>query len=295
MSSDFLIQIIPFLLFLGSFVVGLYLKPKKGINRYGDKNQPQTSFLKSYNSTLKNFANFSGRTGRSEYFKFLLIFLIISILTGIITAIIQQDELKIFIKFLYGLHYFPFLAASVRRLHDTNRTGWWLLLNFTGIGAIITNVFLACPSSEDDNKNNIDLNIGRDEQKDAWEGAFWETENPLPVHAIIQIKYCDGKGQNSERIVTVRQFDSQFSGGMIIGHCHLRNATRTFRYDRIIECFDRETGEIILDIGSYLQKIYESSPSFSVNKLLETDYDTIRVLLYVGRADGSLRKPEKKS
>lgn len=148
--------------------------------------------------------------------------------------------------------------------------------------------------NEINNKHNEINSDQNGDQKDAWEGTFWESENPLPVHAIIQMKYCDGNGQNTERVVTVRQFDSQYSGGMIIGHCHLRNATRTFRYDRIIECFDRETGEIILDIGSYLQKIYESSPSFSVNKLLETDYDTIRVLLYVGRADGSLRKPEKK-
>jgi len=167
------------------------------------------------------------------------------------------------------------------------------LLSLTGIGVIVTNALLACRSSTDEHIAEVNSVINYKDKEDAWEGTFWETENPFPVHALLQIKYRDGNGQDTERVVTVRQFDNHYLGGMIIGHCHLRNATRTFRFDRIIECFDRKTGEFITDVGFFLQKIYESSPSFSIDKLLETDYDTVRVLLYVGRADGQLRKPEK--
>jgi len=108
---DYIQMLFPFSLIFGSFFIGLMLKPKKGFNRYGPSTQG-TTLLKSYLSTLRNFANFTGRTSRSEYFQFFFIFLIISMLTGGITVVIEQYELKIFIRFLYGLHFFLFLPQA---------------------------------------------------------------------------------------------------------------------------------------------------------------------------------------
>ncbi|MGN6424589.1 MAG: DUF805 domain-containing protein [Asticcacaulis sp.] len=55
------------------------------------------------------------------------------------------------IKFIVTLFFLlPSLAVGARRLHDINRTGWWLLLLLTGFGAIGLIVLLIWPSQKDD-------------------------------------------------------------------------------------------------------------------------------------------------
>ncbi len=73
----------------------------------------------------------------------------------------------------------------------------------------------------------------------------------------------------------------------------MRDATRTFRTDRIKRCIDEDTGEIISDVRAYLIKRYEESPERSRDKLVEDECDVLRVLLYLGKADGQLRAAEK--
>ena len=130
-------------------------------------------------------------------------------------------------------------------------------------------------------------------ESDAWEGTFWEASEPTPVDVVVLIDYTDANGLSTQRTVTVRQFDTEHLGGMFIGHCHLRNATRTFRADRITTCVDSETGEVISDVMAFLVQRYEKSPESSARKLLESEYDALRVLLYVGRSDGQFRQAER--
>lgn len=132
-----------------------------------------------------------------------------------------------------------------------------------------------------------------DIDKDNWEGSFWEVQEPFPVKATLRIEYEDGAGKKTERVVDIHQFGADLSGGLLIGHCRMRNATRTFRFDRIKKCVDDETGEIVDDIYSYLRAKYESSPEHARDKFYEDEYDTLRVLFYVGKADGQLRAAEK--
>jgi uncharacterized membrane protein YhaH (DUF805 family) len=50
------------------------------------------------------------------------------------------------------LTFFPSLAVSIRRLHDINKSGWWVLLMFTLIG-IIPLIYWAClPSNMNENR-----------------------------------------------------------------------------------------------------------------------------------------------
>jgi len=128
---------------------------------------------------------------------------------------------------------------------------------------------------------------------DAWEGSFWEVTQPHPAKTRLRINYVDGSGKKTERTVDVRQFGSFDSTTLLIGHCHMRDATRTFRSDRITSCIDEETGEIVSDVKAYLLKKYDESPDKTMDQLLEDEYDTLRVLLYVGKADGQLRAAEK--
>lgn len=129
--------------------------------------------------------------------------------------------------------------------------------------------------------------------KDEWEGSFWEVTQPLPAKARLRLKYTDGAGRKSERTVDVRHFGLMGPNTLLIGHCNMRDATRTFRSDRIESCLDEETGEVVTDVRSYLQAKYDQSADRTKDLLLEGEYDTLRVLLYVGKADGQLRAAEK--
>jgi hypothetical protein len=129
--------------------------------------------------------------------------------------------------------------------------------------------------------------------KDEWEGSFWEVTQPLPAKAKLRLKYTDGAGRKTERTVDARQFGAMGQSTLLIGHCHMRDATRTFRTDRIESCVDEETGEVVGDVRAYLQRKYDESPDKSKDLLLDGEYDTLRVLLYVGKADGQLRAAEK--
>jgi len=93
----------------------------------------------------------------------------------------------------------------------------------------------------------------RDSEEDEWEGSFWEVEQPHPTNARLHLRYVDGAGQQTERTVDVRQFGAFGPSCLLIGHCNLRNATRSFRTDRIQSCVDVETGEVVSDVRSYLQ------------------------------------------
>jgi uncharacterized membrane protein YhaH (DUF805 family) len=78
---------------------------------------------------LKKYADFSGRAPRAEYWWFYLGSTIVSFGLGIVGPAI--------IGGMFSLAVFvPSLAVTVRRLHDIDRTGWWMLA-FVGVFAII--------------------------------------------------------------------------------------------------------------------------------------------------------------
>lgn len=147
--------------------------------------------------------------------------------------------------------------------------------------------------SEVDQQHVQRPNDSDDEDRDAWEGSFWEAENPFRVSAVLKIDYTDANQRRSTRTVDVRQIGVAPGGYLLIGHCQLRNETRTFRTDRIRSCIDVETGEIIADVYSHLKAKYENSPERSLEKFLDTEVDVLRILLFLGKADGQLRAAEK--
>lgn len=84
-------------------------------------------------SALKNYAVFSGRARRSEYWFFYLFFIIFVIAAAIIDNIIGTtfDPLPygaIYLLFCLGT-FIPSLAVGVRRLHDVGKSGWFLLIS----------------------------------------------------------------------------------------------------------------------------------------------------------------------
>ena len=108
-----------------------------------------------YIKVLKQYFDFSGRARRKEYWFFVLINLLISLGLSIIDSFIGTMNADTGYGLLSGLYalavFIPALAVAVRRLHDTSRSGWWLLILFLPlIGLIVLLVFL-CQSSHPDN------------------------------------------------------------------------------------------------------------------------------------------------
>ncbi|HEY1271607.1 MAG TPA: DUF805 domain-containing protein [Terriglobales bacterium] len=80
------------------------------------------------------YADFNGRATRSEYWWFFLAVLLASAVASII-------DLKLFVL-VSLVTALPLISAGARRLHDTNRSGWWQLLALVPFGIIVVVVFL---------------------------------------------------------------------------------------------------------------------------------------------------------
>jgi len=103
-----------------------------------------------YLHVWKNFATFSGRARRSEYWMFFLFNVIVSmVLAGVDAALGTM-----FLGVIYALAAFiPGLAVTVRRLHDTGKSGWWILISIIPIiGWIAFLVFMFQDSQMGDNE-----------------------------------------------------------------------------------------------------------------------------------------------
>lgn len=81
-----------------------------------------------YMSVMKNYAGFSGRARRKEYWMFLLVYIVIYVAALILGGLVS-DTLGPMLGGLIGLvHIIPSIAVGVRRMHDTNRPGWWIII-----------------------------------------------------------------------------------------------------------------------------------------------------------------------
>lgn len=102
---------------------------------------------------LRNYTNFSGRARRKEYWYFVLVQMGLVIIAMILDAIIFNSEIGLFyIVVALGL-FLPGLAVTIRRLHDTSRSGWWFLLSILPlIGSIVLLVFLASDTKLETNQ-----------------------------------------------------------------------------------------------------------------------------------------------
>lgn len=101
------------------------------------------SFLAAVRSVLSQYATFKGRARRSEFWWWVLF----SILTHIVAATIDGGE-----GFATSVVTFAFLipewAVTVRRLHDTNRSGWWILIGLVPLVNLIVLIIFALQDSD---------------------------------------------------------------------------------------------------------------------------------------------------
>ena len=97
--------------------------------------------MKWYLAVLKNYAGFTGRARRTEFWMFALFNLIFAFILGLIDGLIGTFTFDIGIGLFSGLYalavLIPGIAVAVRRLHDVGKSGWMLLIALIPIvGAI---------------------------------------------------------------------------------------------------------------------------------------------------------------
>ena len=102
--------------------------------------------MKWFQLAFSKYAQFHGRSRRKEYWYFALFAVIFNIVLTVLDLVLGTYHEEFGIGILSGLYSLailvPGIAVSVRRLHDTGRTGWWyLLLLLPVIGAIVLLIF----------------------------------------------------------------------------------------------------------------------------------------------------------
>jgi uncharacterized membrane protein YhaH (DUF805 family) len=105
----------------------------------------------------KKYATFEGRARRSEYWYFMLFYFLAVVVLSFIDVFAGMYNEEYGLGLLSTLFMIatilPSLAVTVRRLHDTNRSGWWVLLNLIPIvGVLVVLVFTVLDSQPGTNR-----------------------------------------------------------------------------------------------------------------------------------------------
>ena len=114
--------------------------------------------------TLKNrYAQFTGRASRREYWMFVLAYILAYVAAGVVSAV--SDTIGGLLMIVIGLGVLiPSLALGFRRLHDIDKSAWWLLIAFIPIiGGLVLLYFSVLPGTVGPNRFGPDPKQGAGE------------------------------------------------------------------------------------------------------------------------------------
>jgi uncharacterized membrane protein YhaH (DUF805 family) len=109
---------------------------------------------------LRKYAQFTGRARRSEYWLFFLFYVVIAVVAVLLDelALHGLPALQVLVSLALLV---PGLAVGFRRLHDIDRSAWWMLIGFIPlIGAIVLLVFAVLPGTIGPNRFGPDPKAG---------------------------------------------------------------------------------------------------------------------------------------
>ena len=95
--------------------------------------------------------------------------------------------------------------------------------------------------------------INATDEKDAWDVFYYGVAEQLKVNITLQFDYIDRNDVKTNRVVDVRGVSYDGFGTLLLCHCHLRGEMRNFRPNRIKNCIDVETGEVVGNVMQYVQ------------------------------------------
>lgn len=112
------------------------------------------TFGDAIRSGFSNYLNFRGRASRSEYWWWALFTILLAIAIQVVLGTLLGEETGAFLANLASLVVLlPSIAVGVRRLHDTDRSGWWMLIGFIPvIGIIVLIVFFVQTGTDGPNR-----------------------------------------------------------------------------------------------------------------------------------------------
>lgn len=107
----------------------------------------------------------------------------------------------------------------------------------------------------------------------------------------LQFDYSDGEGRATQRTVDVKRFNVFSNECVVIGHCLLRGADRTFLMSRMSNIHDADQRPID-NLPQHLISAWEGTPDWSRQRLYSELEDSLQVLFYLARLDGAMRAKE---
>jgi uncharacterized membrane protein YhaH (DUF805 family) len=115
-------------------------------------------FIESIQTVYSKYVSFSGRASRSEYWWFQLFYFIVVIGISFASYAASADGGTSFVLLIWEIgNILPLIAVQVRRLHDTDRSGWWCLLALIPlVGWIIVLVWVCTEGTGGDNRFGAD-------------------------------------------------------------------------------------------------------------------------------------------
>ncbi len=108
------------------------------------------TFAESVSTVLSKYVDFSGRASRSEFWWFTLFNFLLNVVASVIDLMMNTEFVSIVASLALLL---PALGVAVRRLHDVDRSGWWILITLIPlIGIIVLIVWYASEGTRGDNR-----------------------------------------------------------------------------------------------------------------------------------------------
>lgn len=132
-----------------------------------------------------------------------------------------------------------------------------------------------------------------EEEKDKRDSFDFYSAIVLPAQGRYRIDYKDRNGEETTREIEVRQVQESHGRYAIDAYCYLRYDHRTFINDRVQEAVNLDSEEVVEDLACDAMAQYKASPEGCALTAIDMEWKAVAILVYVCRADGRMRKPER--
>ena len=113
-------------------------------------------FMTAVKTCFSKYIDWNGRASRSEFWFWILFVFIASVVLSLADSMIGAGEIGLLAPLFSLATFLPGIFVTVRRLHDTDHSGWWYLIVFTGIGALLILYWVIIKGNDGENRFGAD-------------------------------------------------------------------------------------------------------------------------------------------